>query len=176
MKEYLDLFLAFARIGGCTFGGGYAMLPVMQRELVDNREWASNEEILNYYAVGQCTPGVIAVNVSTFIGYKRKGIPGAIAATAGMIAPSFVIIILIALFLKSFAHIQAVQNAFWGIRIAVLALITSTVVKMFKNSVKNKLGLVICLAAFLLIALSGISPVFAVIAAALAGIFLMGKR
>ena len=174
MKEYLDLFLIFARIGGCTFGGGYAMLPIMQRELAEKKGWVTNEEILNYYAVGQCTPGVIAVNTSTFVGYKRKGVPGAICATLGMITPSFIIIAIIAMFLKNFAHLTFVQNAFAGIRVAVCALVLSTVIKMWKNTIKDITGIIICVAAFLLIALSGISPVFAVIAAALAGI-LIGK-
>ncbi len=172
MKEYIDLFLTFARIGVCTFGGGYAMLPIMQRELAEKKEWVTNDEILNYYAVGQCTPGVIAVNTSTFVGYKRKGIFGAIAATLGMITPSFIIITVIALFLKNFAHLKLVQNAFAGIRIAVCALVLSTVIKMWKGAVKDVWGTIICVLAFVTIVLSGISPVFVVIAAALAGILL----
>ncbi len=176
MKEYIDLFLIFARIGGFTFGGGYAMLPVMQRELVEKRDWITNEEILNYYAVGQCTPGVIAVNTATFIGYKRKGVIGAIAATLGMITPSFIIITIIALFLKSFAHLEIVQNAFMGIRIAVCALVLATVIKMWKGAIKNIYGIIICIAAFVVIAFTELSPVIAVIAAAVAGIFLFRKE
>ena len=172
MKDYLDLFLVFAKIGGFTFGGGYAMLPVIQREIVSKRNWATNDEILNYYAVGQCTPGVIAVNTSTFIGYKLKGIPGAIVATVGMVTLPFIIITLIAMFLSNFAHIEAVKYAFSGIRIAVCALVLNTVIKMWKEAVKDKAGIVICILAFALVAFSGISPVFAIIAAALAGIFL----
>ena len=96
MKELLDMFLTFARIGGFTFGGGYAMLPMLQKEVVNGRHWATDEELMDYYAIGQCTPGIIAVNTATFVGYKNRGIPGAIAATLGVIAPSLVIIMIIA--------------------------------------------------------------------------------
>ena len=91
MKELWELFIVFAKIGGFTFGGGYAMLPILQREVVENRNWATSEELMDYYAIGQCTPGVIAVNTSTFIGYKTHGILGGIAATAGMITPSLIL-------------------------------------------------------------------------------------
>ena len=107
MKELFELFWMFFRIGGFTFGGGYAMLPMIQHEIVEKRKWATDEEIMNYYAVGQCTPGVIAVNTATFIGYKRKGIPGGIFATLGVIAPSIVIITVIAAFIGNFSHIPA---------------------------------------------------------------------
>ena len=119
MNPYLDLYLTFARIGVCTFGGGYAMLPILQREVVENRHWATEDELMDYYAIGQCTPGVIAVNTSTFIGYKTHGILGGIAATAGMITPSLIIITIIAAFIQQFAHLAVVQHAFAGIRIAV---------------------------------------------------------
>ena len=105
MKEYFDLFLTFAKIGGFTFGGGYAMLPIMQKELVEKKDWTTNEELLNYYAVGQCTPGIIAVNVSTFVGYQKKGILGSIFSTLGVVTPSIIIIILIASFLQNFCAI-----------------------------------------------------------------------
>ena len=122
MNPYLDLYLTFARIGVCTFGGGYAMLPILQREVVENRHWATEDELMDYYAIGQCTPGVIAVNTSTFIGYKTHGILGGIAATAGMITPSLIIITIIAAFIQQFAHLAVVQHAFAGIRIAVWGL------------------------------------------------------
>ena len=100
MHVFLDMFLTFAKVGVMTFGGGYAMLPILEREVVQNKKWATEEELMNYFAVGQCTPGVIAVNTATFIGYKYRGIPGAILATAGVIFPSLVIIIIIAAFLQ----------------------------------------------------------------------------
>ena len=127
MNPYLDLFLTFAQIGVCTFGGGYAMLPILQREVVEKRGWATEDELMDYYAIGQCTPGVIAVNTSTFIGYRLRGVPGAITATAGMVFPSLVIITIIAAFIQQFAHLAVVQHAFAGIRIAVCALVLQSV-------------------------------------------------
>lgn len=116
MKELLDMFLTFARIGGFTFGGGYAMLPMLQKEVVNGRHWATDEELMDYYAIGQCTPGIIAVNTATFVGYKNRGIPGAIAATLGVIAPSLVIIMIIAAFISNFIELSFVSSAFAGIR------------------------------------------------------------
>ncbi len=137
MNEYLELFLTFAQVGVCTFGGGYAMLPILQREVVEKKGWCTEEELADYFAIGQCTPGVIAVNTATFVGAKRKGTLGGIVATLGMIFPSVVIITLIAAFLKSFAHIPAVGHAFAGVRAAVVALIASSVLKLGKTTVKN---------------------------------------
>ena len=137
MNEYLQLFLVFAQVGVCTFGGGYAMLPILQREVVDKRGWCTEDELADYFAIGQCTPGVIAVNTATFVGSKRKGIPGGIVATLGMVFPSVVIITLIAAFLRNFAHIPAVGHAFVGVRAAVVALIASSVLKLAKTTVKT---------------------------------------
>ena len=109
MKELLDMFLTFARIGGFTFGGGYAMLPMLQKEVVNGRHWATDEELMDYYAIGQCTPGIIAVNTATFVGYKNRGIPGAIAATLGVIAPSLIIIMIIAAFISNFIELSFEQ-------------------------------------------------------------------
>ena len=170
MHPYLDLFFTFARIGACTFGGGYAMLPILQREIVDKRGWATEDELMDYYAIGQCTPGVIAVNTSTFIGYKTHGLPGAVAATAGMISPSLVIIIIIAAFIQQFAHLEIVQNAFAGIRIAVCALVLQSVWKMAKKGVVDVPTAVILVITFIAVAFLGISPVAMVVVAAAAGI------
>ncbi len=170
MHPYLDLFFTFARIGACTFGGGYAMLPILQREIVDKRGWATEDELMDYYAIGQCTPGVIAVNTSTFIGYKTHGLPGAVAATAGMISPSLVIIIIIAAFIQQFAHLEIVQNAFAGIRIAVCALVLQSVWKMAKKGVVDVPTAVILVITFIAVAFLGISPVTMVVVAAAAGI------
>ena len=137
MNEYLQLFLTFAQVGVCTFGGGYAMLPILQREVVEKKGWVTAEELADYFAIGQCTPGVIAVNTATFVGAKRKGTPGGIVATLGMVFPSVVIITLIAAFLRGFAHIPAVGHAFAGVRAAVVALIASSVLKLGKTTVKN---------------------------------------
>ena len=146
------------------------MLPILQREIVDKRGWATEDELMDYYAIGQCTPGVIAVNTSTFIGYKTHGLPGAVAATAGMISPSLVIIIIIAAFIQQFAHLEIVQNAFAGIRIAVCALVLQSVWKMAKKGVVDVPTAVILVITFIAVALLGISPVTMVVVAAAAGI------
>lgn len=172
MHPYLDLFLTFARMGACTFGGGYAMLPILQREVVENHGWATEDELMDYYAIGQCTPGVIAVNTATFIGYKTLGLPGAILATAGVIAPSLIIIIAIAAFIQQFAHLAAVQHAFAGIRIAVCALVLQSVWKMAKKGVVDMPTGIILLATFAAVAFLGVSPVVMVVVAAAAGILI----
>lgn len=176
MKELFDLFWTFCKIGALTFGGGYAMLPLIQREIVENKKWSTEKEILDYYAVGQCTPGVIAVNTATFIGYKLKGIIGGIVATLGVIFPSIVIILIIATFLQNFADLDIVQSAFAGIRVAVVALIITTVVKLIKSSIKDYLGVIIAIIAFVISAFIGLSPVYVVIAAALTGFISKGLR
>ena len=169
MKELFDLFFTFCRIGGLTFGGGYAMLPMIQKEIVENKKWATEDEVVDYYAVGQCTPGVIAVNTATFIGYKTKGVIGALFATFGVVFPSLVIIMIIAAFLKNFAEFAVVKHAFGGIRIAVVALIISSIIKLWKSSVKNSIGIFIAIAAFILGAVFGLSPIYIVIGAGIIG-------
>ncbi len=150
MNEYLQLFLTFAQVGVCTFGGGLAMLPILQREVVEKRGWATSEELADYYAIGQCTPGIIAVNTATFVGAKRKGTLGGIVATLGMVFPSVIIITLIAAFLQNFADIPAVQHAFNGVRACVVALIASSVLKLGKTTVKNVFSVCIFVAVLLL--------------------------
>ncbi|WP_058486781.1 chromate transporter [Defluviitalea phaphyphila] len=177
MKTLLDLFFIFARIGGFTFGGGYAMLPIIQKEIVEKRHWATESEILDYYAIGQCTPGIIAINTSTFIGYKKKGILGAIFATLGMVTPSLIIITTIAIFFKHFQEYQIVQHALGGIRVVVVALITSTIIKMWKKSVKNWIGILFFIISFILISLTSISPVIIIIIFGMTGNFInLNKR
>lgn len=149
MKRYLELFFTFAKIGVCTFGGGYAMLPILQRELVENKGWATDQELADYYAVGQCTPGVIAVNTATFVGYNRLGWLGGVVATLGVVFPCLVIIMAIAAFLSNFMHIQWVIHAFNGVRAGVVALILSSVLKLLKTSLvdwKTRLIYVVVLA------------------------------
>lgn len=171
MPLLLDLFCAFFRIGLFTFGGGYAMLPLLQREIVEKKKWATEEEMLDYFAVGQCTPGVIAVNTATFVGFKEKKLSGAIFATLGIVSPSLVIITVIAALLSNFAHIAAVQNAFAGIRVAVCVLILNSIVKLWKKSVVDKLTLGVFIAVFLgSVLLSHVSPVVFIVAAAVLGI------
>lgn len=171
MPLLLDLFCAFFRIGLFTFGGGYAMLPLLQREIVEKKHWATEEELLDYFAVGQCTPGIIAVNTATFVGFKEKKLSGAIFATLGIASPSLVIITVIAALLSNFAHIAAVQNAFAGIRVAVCVLILNSIVKLWKKSVVDKLTFVVFLAVFVgSVLLSSVSPVAFIVAAAVLGI------
>lgn len=171
MPLLLDLFCTFFRIGLFTFGGGYAMLPLLQREIVEKKHWATEEELLDYFAVGQCTPGIIAVNTATFVGFKEKKLSGAIFATLGIVSPSLVIITVIAALLSNFAHIAAVQNAFAGIRVAVCVLILNSIVKLWKKSVVDKLTFVVFLAVFVgSVLLSSVSPVAFIIAAAVLGI------
>lgn len=173
-----QLFLSFAKIGVMTFGGGLAMLPMLERELVESKKWVTNEEILDYYAVGQCTPGIIAINTATFVGYKKSKVIGAIVATLGMVFPSLVIITVIAAVLSNFADIPAVQHAFSGIRIAVCALIASAVIKLAKSNVKSLTQIIIAVAAFIIIAVFGASPVVVIVGSAVAGLLLgrFGKK
>lgn len=170
MKELWQMFWAFARIGGLTFGGGYAMLPMLQKEVVEKYHWATEEELVDYFAIGQCTPGVIAVNTATFVGQKQRGTIGGIVATLGVVSPSLVIISVIAAFIGNFAHLAVVQNAFAGIRVCVCVLIFNAVLKLWKKSVTDKLGLVIFLAVFLGSVLLDLSPVIYVLLAGVAGV------
>ena len=166
----LQLFLSFAKVGVLTFGGGYAMIPLLEREIVEKRRWASSEELMDYYAVGQCTPGVIAVNTATFIGYKTAGNLGGIVATLGVVFPSFVIITVIAGIIRSFADIPAVTSAFAGIRVCVCVLIFNSVVKLWKGAIKDKAALALCLIVFVLSLFFDISPIVFVVLCAAAGI------
>ncbi len=166
----LKLFAAFARVGVLTFGGGYAMIPMLEREIVDRHGWATSEELMDYYAVGQCTPGVIAVNTATFIGYKIAGKLGGVVATLGVIFPSFVIITVIAGIIQNFADIPAVKSAFAGIRVCVCVLIFNSVIKLWKGAVKDKAALALCLLVFLLSVFFKISPIVFVLFCAAAGI------
>ena len=172
MKEMLELFLTFAKMGVMTFGGGMAMLPILQREVVDNKHWATEEELVDYYAIGQCTPGIIAVNTATFIGQKKGGVLGGIIATLGLVFPSLVIISLLAGLITNFSHLAWVKNAFAGIQVCVCVLIFNATVKLLKKAVVDKrtaviFGLVLAGSVFL-----NVSPVWFVILAALAGIVL----
>ena len=172
MKLLMELFLTFAKVGVMTFGGGYAMLPILQREVVENKGWATEEELMDYFAIGQCTPGVIAVNTATFIGQKFKGFWGAVFATVGVVFPSLVIISLLAGVIEAFSHIIWVQHAFGGIRVCVCVLITNAVVKLFKTAVVDVPTMVIFLAVCLGSILLDVSPVIFVVIAAFAGIIL----
>ena len=170
MKLLFDLFCTFFRIGAFTFGGGYAMLSLIQREVVENKKWSTDEEVLDYYAVAQCTPGVIAVNTATFVGYKQKGTLGAIFATVGVIFPSLIIISVIAAVLQNFMQYEIVQHIFGGIRVAVAVLIINAVITMGKKAIKDKLCVALAVLSFgVSVIFPSVSPVFIVLAAALIG-------
>jgi chromate transporter len=172
MKEYLDIFFTFMKVGAMTFGGGYAMLPILQREVLEKRGWITEAEMIDYYAMGQCLPGVIMVNTSVFIGQKQKGVPGGIVAALGAVFPSLVIITVIATFLTAFSDVAVVKNAFAGIRVCVVVLIINAVVKLWKTAIVDWK----CMAIFLIVGglsiFTNISPVLFVIAASAAGILL----
>ncbi len=171
-KELISLFLAFAKVGVMTFGGGYAMLPILQREIVENQGWATEEELADYFAIGQCTPGVIAVNTATFIGRKRFGVAGGIVATLGVVFPSLIIISLLAGVITQFSELAWVKNAFAGVRVCVCVLIANAVWKLGKKSLVDKWAAGI----FLLVAAAAIltdwSPVVFVLFAGVCGIVL----
>ena len=169
MNIYFDLFVTFAKVGACTFGGGYAMLPILQREVVEKKGWSTEEELTDYYAVGQCTPGIIAVNTATFIGCKYKGVPGGVLATLGVVFPSLIIITAIAAFLSNFADIPIVQHALAGINAAVVALIASSVRKLAKSNLKDAVSICIFLAGIVLAFFAGVSPVILIVCAGAVG-------
>lgn len=172
MKDLWLLFWAFVRIGAFTFGGGYAMLPMLQKEIVDKYHWSTEEEIIDFFAIGQCTPGVIAVNTATFIGYKNKGIIGAVTATLGLILPSLVIIMSIAAVLSNFSQLPIVQHAFAGICIIVAVLIINVVISMLKKAVIDYYSFFIFMGTLLIGFIFDFSPVYIVALAALLGILI----
>ena len=172
MNQYLDMFLTFAKVGVMTFGGGYAMLPILQREVVEKKGWATEEELMDYFAIGQCTPGVIAVNTATFIGQKKKGTVGGVFTTLGVVFPSIVIITLLAGVIEAFSHIVWVQHAFGGIRVCVCVLIFNAVLKLWKSAVNDVWALVIFLCVLAASVLLELSPVVYVLFAAVAGILI----
>ena len=168
----LDLFLTFARIGIVTFGGGYAMLPILQREIVENKKWGTDEELADYYAISQCTPGVIAVNVATFIGRKQRGVVGGVVATLGVVFPSLVIIALLAGVIQAYSELQWVKHAFAGVRVCVCVLIFNSVLKLFRKAVFDKYTLGIYLAVLAGAVFLNLSPVVFVVLAGIAGVLL----
>lgn len=176
MLHLIELFIAFFKIGLFTFGGGYAMLPMLQKEVVDKHKWATEEELLDYYAISQCTPGVIAVNTATFVGASQKGALGGAIATIAVVAPSLIIITIISTVLQNFAQIALVQHALAGIRVAVAALVVSSVIKLYQKGVKGALGNVIFVAALLLAVVLDLSPIIIVAAALILGVIITARE
>lgn len=170
MKILLELYLTWFKMGLFTFGGGMAMLPIIEKEVVQKHKWATEEEILDYYAIGQCTPGVIAVNTATFVGYYQKGIIGGIVATLGVVSPSFIIINLIATLISNFSELEIVQHALLGINVAVCMLLINAIRGLWKKSIKNIASFTIFAIALVLAVFTNLSTVLQVIVAAILGI------
>lgn len=173
-RKYLDLFLTFLKIGAFTFGGGYAMIPLIQRETVDNHGWITNEDVLEIVAIAESTPGPVAINSATFVGHKIGGFFGAASATAGVILPSFVIIYVISFVLRQFEELKAVQYAFAGIRAGVLALIIQALVSMYRQYPKDQAAYLIMAGAFAAVALFGVNVLLVIVCCALAGFLSAG--
>lgn len=169
MKTLLRLFFIFAKIGAVTFGGGYAMLPILQRELVEKHKFTTEEELLDYFAIGQCTPGIIAVNTATFVGYKTKGILGGIFSTLGVITPSIIILTIITAFIQNFAKIPLVIHAFNGIRVCVCVLIFNAVIKVAKNALIDVWSCIIFSIVFILSVFLDVTAPALVLAAGILG-------
>lgn len=176
IRKLGELYISFFKIGGLTFGGGLAMLPMLQREVVEDRGWCTEEEILDMYAIGQCTPGIIAVNTATYVGYKQAGFFGGMAGTLGVISPSIIIICLIASILQNFIHLPAVIHALAGIRIVVCALMMNTVVTMARKGIVDKMGAVLFAAAFLLACFTPVPTAVIVIASGITGVIIQKYR
>lgn len=159
MNNLLELYWTFVKLGCVTFGGGYAMLPILERELVDKRGWTTMDDLRDYFSIGQCTPGIIAMNVSTFIGEKRGSVPGALAASLGFLTGPVAIILAIAAFLTNFAELDVIKHAFAGIRVCVCVLVAQAVLRLWKGSVVDKFTLGLYLVVFALNAFGGLLPV-----------------
>lgn len=151
LMQILDLYLVFFKIGSFTIGGGLAMMPMMQKELIQKRKWITDEELLDYYAVGQSTPGIVAVNVSTFVGYKQFGILGGVIATLGMVTTSLLIIMILAGLINSIDEYPLVKKALAGINVSVAALLTSVIVKFAQKTIKKFIHLIMMLISFVLV-------------------------
>ena len=169
IRQLAELYLAFLKIGAFTFGGGLAMMPMLQKELIEKKHWLTEEDLIDYYAIGQSTPGIIAVNVATFVGYKRFGWFGGIIGTLGVVTPSWVIIMLLASAISSVDKYPLAQKALKGINVAVAALLTSVIVKFSKKTIKNVWNAVFMLLAFVLIYFFKVQSVWIIIASLVIG-------
>ncbi|MGM9975024.1 MAG: chromate transporter [Clostridiaceae bacterium] len=170
MKHYLDLFMVFFKIGAFTLGGGYAMVPLIQKEVVDNKGWLEKEEFIDTLALAQSSPGPIAINTAVFVGFKDSGLLGAIITTLGSVLPSFTIILIIALFFRNIRDNIYVDKAFKGIRPAIVALIAAPVISMSKSIGLKSIKILIPILSALVIAFGGVSPIIVILIAAIFGI------
>ena len=176
IKNLLNLYFSFAKIGTFTIGGGLAMMPMMQAELIEKRKWITDEELIDYYAVGQSTPGLVAVNVATFVGYKQMGIIGGIFATLGMVTPSLVIIMILAGLINSINDFPVVKKALKGINVAVAALLTSTIINFMKKTIKKFTNAIFMLISFLLVFVLKLPSFWIILFALLIGVVLTYKE
>ncbi|MBR4813165.1 MAG: chromate transporter [Lachnospiraceae bacterium] len=183
MSVLIELFMTFAKIGLFTFGGGYAMLSIIEDICVEKKNWITHDEMMNITVIAESTPGPIAINCATYVGYKKGKLPGAILATLGVAVPSFVIIFVISMFLEGFLEIAWIAHAFQGIKLAVGILILDAALKMIRKMPKKRLQIGILIAAFAVILLINVlnlhlSSVVVMITAALASVafFLAGER
>ena len=176
MRALLRIYCAFFRVGALTFGGGYSIIPMLEKEAIDRYHWLTKEELLDFFDVSQCIPGIIASNMAIMVGNKARGVSGAVTAAFGVISPSILIIMIIAAFLKNFSHLAIVQNAFWGIRVVVAALIVSVIINMLKTGVIDKVTAAIFVAVFLCATLLPLSPIWYVVGAALCGLIVSRIR
>lgn len=176
IKNLLNLYFSFAKIGTFTIGGGLAMMPMMQAELIEKRKWITDEELIDYYAVGQSTPGIVAVNVATFVGYKQMGIIGGIFATLGMVTPSLVIIMILAGLINSINDFPIIQKALKGINVAVAALLTSTIINFMKKTIKKFTNAIFMMISFLLVFVFKLPSFWIILFALLIGVVLTYKE
>ena len=176
IKSLLNLYFSFAKIGTFTIGGGLAMMPMMQAELIEKRKWITDEELIDYYAVGQSTPGIVAVNVATFVGYKQMGIIGGIFATLGMVTPSLVIIMILAGLINSINDFPIIQKALKGINVAVAALLTSTIINFMKKTIRKFTNAIFMLISFLLVFVLKLPSFWIILFALLIGVVLTYKE
>lgn len=176
IKNLFNLYFSFAKIGTFTIGGGLAMMPMMQSELIQKRKWITDEELIDYYAVGQSTPGIVAVNVATFVGYKQMGIIGGIFATLGMVTPSLVIIMILASLINSINDFPIIQKALKGINVAVAALLTSTIINFMKKTIKKFTNAIFMMISFLLVFVFKLPSFWIILFALLIGVVLTYKE
>ena len=176
IKNLINLYFSFAKIGTFTIGGGLAMMPMMQSELIEKRKWITDEELIDYYAVGQSTPGIVAVNVATFVGYKQMGIIGGIFATLGMVTPSLVIIMILASLINSINDFPIIQKALKGINVAVAALLTSTIINFMKKTIKKFTNAIFMMISFLLVFVFKLPSFWIILFALLIGVVLTYKE
>lgn len=176
IKNLFNLYFSFAKIGTFTIGGGLAMMPMMQSELIEKRKWITDEELIDYYAVGQSTPGIVAVNVATFVGYKQMGIIGGVFATLGMVTPSLVIIMILASLINSINDFPIIQKALKGINVAVAALLTSTIINFMKKTIKKFTNAIFMMISFLLVFVFKLPSFWIILFALLIGVVLTYKE